>query len=117
MCGDFETIYATAIITIDILASPERWFDNTAETASQPVIPPPYHFAFGAGARMCTAVKFSNRVHFLRIIVSFHLTTGRVMSANTHYTDYKRDPAEANAIPADLKVRVVPRDVETLGIV
>lgn len=90
---------------------PERWLGD-----SQPV-PPPYHFAFGAGARMCTAVNFSNRVLyaiFLRLIVSFRISESDKMPANTHYVQYKRDPAASNAIASDFKVKFEPRDVAAL---
>jgi phenylacetate 2-hydroxylase len=90
---------------------PERWTEKSYD------VPPPYHFAFGGGARMCTAVNFSNRVLyavFLRLIISFQITEGVHMPANTHYVDYKRDPAESNSIPSEFKVKLMPRDQETL---
>lgn len=93
---------------------PERW---SKKGGSAQAIPPPYHFSYGAGARMCTAVNFSNRVLYaaiLRLVVSFHMTAGRDMPPSTHYTGYKRNPAEATAIPALFETRFVPRDVESL---
>ncbi|PYH93380.1 cytochrome P450 [Aspergillus ellipticus CBS 707.79] len=86
---------------------PERWLKSEHE------IPAPYHFAFGAGSRMCTAVNFSNRVLyaiFLRLIVSFKMVESELLPPNTHYIDYKRDQTASNAIPSDFKVRFVPRD-------
>ncbi|TPX09751.1 uncharacterized protein E0L32_009090 [Thyridium curvatum] len=90
---------------------PERWLDTSRE------IPPPYHYAYGAGSRMCTAVNFGNRVLyaiFLRLIVSFKLTESKSMPANTDYIGYKRDPSESNAIPSDFKVKLNPRNKDTL---
>ncbi|KIV78237.1 hypothetical protein PV11_09973 [Exophiala sideris] len=90
---------------------PERWMDKERD------IPAPYQFAFGAGGRMCTAVNFSNRVLYamlLRLIVSFEITESKEMPANTHYIDYKEDPAAQNAIASDFKVRIKPRNPEML---
>jgi phenylacetate 2-hydroxylase len=90
---------------------PERWQEDGL------LVPPPYHFAFGAGARQCTAVNFSNRVLyaiFLRLIVAFVIEPSNEMPANTHYIDYKKDPAAANAVPADFKVKLTPRDGQFL---
>ncbi|KAL1859421.1 hypothetical protein Plec18170_002537 [Paecilomyces lecythidis] len=90
---------------------PDRWIEKTHD------IPPPYHFAFGAGGRMCTAVNFSNRVLyaiFLRLIVAFDVRESKISPPNIHYIDYKRDPAEANAIPCDFNVRFTPRNEKVL---
>ncbi|KAJ5570332.1 cytochrome P450 [Penicillium hispanicum] len=86
---------------------PERWLSKEKS------VPAPYHFAFGAGSRMCTAVNFSNRVLYsaiLRLIVSFKITESREMPPNTDYVQYKSDPTASNAIPSDFKVRITPRD-------
>lgn len=80
-------------------------------------MPAPYHLSFGAGARMCTAVNFSNRVLyvlFLRLIVAFQITESKIMAANTDYIHYKKDPAASNAIPSDFLVQLTPRDPEVL---
>lgn len=90
---------------------PERWIK------SENPIPPPYHFAFGAGARMCTAVNFSNRVlyaMFVRIILLFRMGESKTMPANTHYVDYKRDSTASNAIASDFKVKFTVRDESVL---
>lgn len=90
---------------------PSRWMDKEHQ------IPAPYHFAFGAGGRMCTAVNFSNRVLyslFTRLILSFRITESADTPANVHYIDYKRDSAESNAIASEFKVRMVPRDADVL---
>ncbi|KAM5343721.1 hypothetical protein ACJ41O_012258 [Fusarium nematophilum] len=90
---------------------PERWTEKDRD------VPPPYHFAFGAGARMCTAVNFSNRLLyaiFVRLILSFKMAESKEMPPSTHYIDYKEDPTAANAIAADFKVRFKPRDEEAL---
>lgn len=86
---------------------PERWTDKSCS------IPAPYHFTFGAGARMCTAFNFSNRVLyalFVRLILSFKMTESKEMPPNTHYIDYKKDPTASNAIPSAFKTRFIPRD-------
>ncbi|KAJ5238564.1 cytochrome P450 [Penicillium chermesinum] len=86
---------------------PERWMDKSRN------ISPPYHFAYGAGSRMCTAVNFANRVLysiFVRLIVAFEMYESKEYPVNTHYVDYKKDPTASNAIPADFKVRFSPRD-------
>lgn len=80
-------------------------------------MPPPYHFAFGAGARMCTAVNFSNRVlyaMFVRLIVSFKISRGQTMPAETDYIKYKADPSASNAIPSDFNVHLEVRDKQAL---
>jgi phenylacetate 2-hydroxylase len=90
---------------------PERWIK------SEIAVPPPYHFAFGAGARMCTAVNFSNRVLyaiFVRIIILFRMTESKIMPANTHYVDYKSDSTASNAIALDFKVKFTVRDGSVL---
>ncbi|GKZ72751.1 hypothetical protein AnigIFM60653_011876 [Aspergillus niger] len=90
---------------------PDRWLKAEHD------IPPPYHFAFGAGSRMCTAVNFSNRVLYatiLRLIVSFRMVEEEECPPNTHYVHYKRDPTASNAIASDFKVRFIPRDENAL---
>lgn len=66
---------------------------------------------------MCTAVNFSNRVLyalFARLILSFSMSESQTSPPNTHYIDYKRDPAEGNAIASPFKVVFTPRDESTL---
>ncbi|KAL3446366.1 cytochrome P450 [Aspergillus insuetus] len=90
---------------------PERWADSDLR------VPPPYHFAFGAGARQCTAVNLSNRVlyaMFTRLIVSFHIEQSKDMPCNTHYIDYKQNPAASNALPSAFKVKLTARDDSVL---
>ncbi|KAJ5642861.1 cytochrome P450 [Penicillium longicatenatum] len=90
---------------------PERWTDKTCNIA------PPYHFAYGAGSRMCTAVNFANRVLYsslLRLIISFKMTESKEFPVNTHYINYKKDPTASNAIPSDFEVRFTPRDESSL---
>ncbi|OAP57618.1 hypothetical protein AYL99_08356 [Fonsecaea erecta] len=90
---------------------PERWLEKTFE------VPPPYHFSFGAGGRMCTAVNFSNKALyaiFLRLIVAFRITPSASGPPDTHYVHYKRDAAASNAIAKDFAVRFTPRDPQAL---
>lgn len=90
---------------------PERWLQEDR------TVPPPYHYAFGAGARMCTAVNFSNRLLyavFLRLIVAFKIELSKTMPPNTHYVHYKKDAAAANAVASDFKVKLIPRDKQAL---
>ncbi|KAH8664249.1 cytochrome P450 [Xylariales sp. PMI_506] len=90
---------------------PERWTEKECD------VPPPYHFSYGAGARMCTAVNFANRVMyamFVRIIVTFRITQSKDMQPVVDYVGYKRDPTESNAIPSDFKVNIKARDQEVL---
>ncbi|KAL4907793.1 hypothetical protein BDW74DRAFT_166430 [Aspergillus multicolor] len=90
---------------------PERWLDTSTN------IPPPYHFAYGAGGRQCTAVNFSNRVlyaMFARLILSFKVAESKEMPCNTQYINYKESPAASTAIPAEFKVKLVARDKEVL---
>lgn len=66
---------------------------------------------------MCTAVNFSNRVLyaiFARLIISFKLKEGKVLPANTHYIDYKRDSTASNAVASDFNVIFEPRDETVL---
>ncbi|KEF60508.1 uncharacterized protein A1O9_02069 [Exophiala aquamarina CBS 119918] len=90
---------------------PERWLTEKCQ------IPPPLHFAFGAGARMCTAVNFSNRILYAmtcRLILSFRFTESKTMPANIDYIDYKNDPSDSNAIAKEFKVKLTVRDRESL---
>ncbi|KAL3301190.1 cytochrome P450, partial [Colletotrichum asianum] len=90
---------------------PERWIEAGCD------IPPPYHFAYGAGARMCTAVNFANRMLygvFVRLILSFKITESKEMPPNVHYINYKEDPTASNAIPSLFKLRFTPRDPDML---
>ncbi|RSM09121.1 hypothetical protein CEP52_004298 [Fusarium oligoseptatum] len=90
---------------------PERWTDKANG------IPPPYHFAFGAGARMCTAVNFSNRLLyavFVRLILSFRMTPSKEMPPNTDPISYKEDPAASNAVASDFKIKFTPRNKEVI---
>ncbi|VUC36590.1 unnamed protein product [Clonostachys rosea] len=90
---------------------PARWINKEYD------IPAPYHFAFGGGGRMCTAVNFSNRVLYTiysRLILSFRITESQTNPANTHYIHYKRDPSESNSIASEFKVRFTPRDKDIL---
>ncbi|KAK3047444.1 hypothetical protein LTR09_011192 [Extremus antarcticus] len=90
---------------------PERWLEKDCQ------VPPPYHFAFGAGVRMCTAVNFSNRMlyaTFCRLIVSFKITESKTMPANIDYIDYKQDPTDSNAIASKFKIRLSARNQAAL---
>ncbi|GFN12446.1 hypothetical protein AtubIFM56815_010683 [Aspergillus tubingensis] len=90
---------------------PDRWLK------AENNIPPPCHFAFGAGSRMCTAVNFSNRVLYatiLRLIVSFRMVEDEESPPNIHYVHYKRDPTASNAVASDFKIRFIPRDEKAL---
>lgn len=82
---------------------PERWTDEP--NLSQKV-PPPYHFSYGAGSRMCTAVNFSNRILyavFVRLIVSFQIRQSDEAPPNLHYVDYNADTTAQSACPKDFK--------------
>lgn len=90
---------------------PDRWTDKESN------IPPPYHFAFGAGARKCTAVNFANRLlyaTFVRLILSFHMTESKDMPPNIDPVDYEEDSTASNACASDFKVKFTPRDFELL---
>ncbi|KAI9739059.1 MAG: hypothetical protein M1834_007271 [Cirrosporium novae-zelandiae] len=94
---------------------PSRW--HSPPTSSHPVPspppPPPYHFSYGAGSRMCTAVNFSNRVLyivFLRLVLSFKMVQSSSMPPNVDYMDYNRNFKASNAISKDFKVTFVPRE-------
>ncbi|KAL4887537.1 cytochrome P450 [Aspergillus karnatakaensis] len=91
---------------------PQRWNDPTLR------VPPPYHFAFGAGARQCTAVNLSNRVlyaMFTRLILSFRIKESKEQPCDTHYINYKENPAASNAIPKAFKIRIAARNEGLLG--
>ncbi|KAL4791874.1 cytochrome P450 [Aspergillus venezuelensis] len=94
---------------------PARWLAPSLSTSSdaKTQIPPPYHFAFGAGSRQCTAVNLSNRVlyaMFVRLIVSFYIGPSNDAPCDTHYVTYKENPAASNAIPKAFRVRVSARE-------
>lgn len=90
---------------------PERWTDpNLANKVSAP-----YHFSYGAGSRMCTAVNFSNRILyaiFLRLIVTFEIRQSDTEPPNLHYIDYNCDTTAQGAIPRDFKAYFKLRDRE-----
>jgi len=91
---------------------PERWLEKEGVE-----VPPPYHFSFGAGGRMCTAGNFSNRILyaiFFRMILSFQMTASKSSPPETHYVRYNRDTAGSTAIPSDYKVRFTPRDKDVV---
>ncbi|KAL4941879.1 hypothetical protein BDV06DRAFT_235767 [Aspergillus oleicola] len=98
--------------------NPSRWLNRNTVSKSQ--IPPPYHFAFGAGSRQCTAVNLSNRVlyaMFARLILSFQISPSKDMLCNTHYIHYKENPAASNAIPKGFRVGLKAREgVQLEGI-
>jgi phenylacetate 2-hydroxylase len=93
---------------------PERWLKHKADHLE---VPPPYHFAFGAGSRACTAINFSNRILyaiFLRLIVSFKIRQSGTDPPNLHFVDYNRNTMAQSAIPRDFKALFEPRDSEVL---
>jgi phenylacetate 2-hydroxylase len=92
---------------------PERWLDK--ENPFE--VPQPYHFSYGAGARMCTAVNLSNRILyaiFFRSILSFKITESSSAPPPTHYVDYNRDTTAASAIPKDFKLKFIARNPDVL---
>jgi phenylacetate 2-hydroxylase len=92
---------------------PERWLKKDTDYE----VLPPYHFSYGAGARMCTAVNFSNRILyaiFLRLIISFKVTGSDTAPPPTHYVNYNRDTTAASAIPKEFKAKFAPRDSNVL---
>lgn len=68
------------------LFRPERWTDPSLAHK----VPAPYHFSYGAGARGCTAIKFSNRILyaiFARLILSFKIKQSETKPPRLHYVD------------------------------
>ncbi|KAL2412759.1 Phenylacetate 2-hydroxylase [Exophiala dermatitidis] len=69
---------------------PERWLEENSEFK----VGAPYHYSFGAGSRMCTAVALSNRILyalFLRLILHFEFTASPTSPPVTHYVDLNED--------------------------
>ncbi|KAG9768428.1 cytochrome P450, partial [Aureobasidium melanogenum] len=69
---------------------PERWLEENAEFK----VGAPYHYSFGAGSRMCTAVALSNRILyalFLRLILHFEFTASPTSPPVTHYVNLNED--------------------------
>ncbi|ROV93505.1 hypothetical protein VSDG_06805 [Cytospora chrysosperma] len=90
---------------------PERWTDPSLANK----VSAPYHFSYGAGSRMCTAVNFSNRILyaiFLRLIVTFEIRQSDTEPPNLHYIDYNCDTTAQGAIPRDFKAYFKLRDRE-----
>lgn len=90
---------------------PERWTEPNLSNK----VPAPYHFSYGAGSRMCTAVNFSNRIlyaAFLRLIVSFKIRQSETEPPNLHYIDYNRDTTAQSALAKDFKAYFEVRDRE-----
>lgn len=78
--------------------NPERWTDPVLAHK----VPAPYHFSYGAGARGCTAINFSNRVLysiFARLILSFKIKQSEAKPPCLHYVDYNEDTTAQAAIP------------------
>jgi phenylacetate 2-hydroxylase len=70
---------------------PERWLDDEKSDFN---VGPPYHYSFGAGSRMCTAVALSNRIlyaTFLRLILHFEFTASESSPPTTDYVDINSD--------------------------
>lgn len=91
---------------------PERWTEPNLSTK----VPPPYHFSYGAGSRMCTAVNFSNRILyavFLRLIVSFRVRQSETAPPNLHYVDYNADTTAQSACPKEFTAYFELRDRAT----
>lgn len=91
---------------------PERW----TEPALSNKVPAPFHFSYGAGSRMCTAVNFSNRILyavFLRLIVSFKIRQSETEPPNLHYVDYNENTAAQSACPKGYKAYFELRDRST----
>lgn len=90
---------------------PERWTDPGLANK----VPAPYHFSYGAGSRMCTAVNFSNRILyaiFLRLIVTFKIRQNDAEPPSLHYVNYNCDTTAQGAIPKDFKAYFELRDRE-----
>lgn len=69
---------------------PERWLDENAAFK----VGAPYHYSFGAGSRMCTAVALSNRILyalFLRLILHFEFTASTTSPPVTDYVKLNED--------------------------
>lgn len=92
---------------------PERWL----EADSKFVPGPPYHYSYGAGSRMCTAVALSNRVlyaTYVRLIMHFKIKASLDAPPCTDFIDFNENRSDATAIPKRFKIKLEPRDnIET----
>ena len=107
-----DVAFESRVVSCEWDKETNKWTVKT-EDGRYPEVPAPYHFAYGAGARMCTAVNFSNRLLytvFVRTILSFHIKEGKEVPCDTDRITYKADPAASNAISKPFTVRYVPRD-------
>lgn len=92
---------------------PERFLNN------EKINVPPYHFAFGAGSRACTAVNLSNRILYAiltRTCLLFKVKGDPNPERKPvfDYINYANDRSAQTYWPKDFGIKLVPRDADIL---
>ncbi|EXJ91444.1 hypothetical protein A1O1_04556 [Capronia coronata CBS 617.96] len=87
---------------------PERWLDEDSKIK----VGPPFHYSFGAGSRMCTAVALSNRILyavFVRLILHFKSVGSSTMPPVTDFVEYNEDHTGQTVIVKPYRVTLKER--------
>lgn len=91
---------------------PERFLEEST------INKPPYHFTFGAGSRVCTAVNLSGRVLYVlltRACLLFKVQADPSRLPVTDYIDYAEDRTAQTYWPSEFGMKLTPRDEKTLA--
>lgn len=87
---------------------PERWLEEDSSFK----VGAPYHYSFGAGSRMCTAVALSDRILyalFLRLILHFKFTASQTSPPMTHYNDLNEDTTGQTVVVRPYSITMTER--------
>ncbi|KAG9909227.1 phenylacetate 2-hydroxylase, partial [Aureobasidium melanogenum] len=102
--------------------NPERWLEPITEENDmgpfeERVLTSQAHLSFGAGTRACSGQLIATRLLYsalIRILSSYKIVASESEPPNTDYVDYNQFKTALVAIPRDFKVRLIPRDKETM---
>ncbi|KAI5239928.1 cytochrome P450 [Aureobasidium subglaciale] len=102
--------------------NPERWLEPITEKNhmgpfQERVLTSQAHLSFGAGTRACSGQLIATRLLYsalIRILSSYKLVASESEPPNTDYVDYNQFKTALVAIPRDFKVRLIPRDKQTM---
>ncbi|KAI5197556.1 cytochrome P450 [Aureobasidium subglaciale] len=102
--------------------NPERWLEPITEKNhmgpfQERVLTSQAHLSFGAGTRACSGQLIATRLLYsalIRILSSYKIVASESEPPNTDYVDYNQFKTALVAIPRDFKVRLIPRDKQTM---
>ncbi|KAI4836089.1 cytochrome P450, partial [Aureobasidium sp. EXF-8845] len=102
--------------------NPERWLEpitkgNDMGPFQERVLTSQAHLSFGAGTRACSGQLIATRLLYaalIRILSSYQIVASESVPPNTDYVDYNQFKTALVAIPRDFKVRLIPRDKQTM---